>query len=213
MKNESKIITGALSLVQLLATLGSISHFNTTQHVTTIKPSDTSAAILSPSLVMTSTPPEASTTTATSSISKKETLLDAQFIKAVDEDVTKAKVIARGDINNDGYEDAIVQDMQCGASCAVTLDAVLNIKNTHAKIVASKNDSPSFTPAFVGSSAFKSEITTIAITNGVIFLIGHGLACGNEATDAICTEEEWHKLTTVTYRYDGSQIVQISPGV
>jgi hypothetical protein len=61
-------------------------------------------------------------------------LSDEIFIKAVAD--PQAKVLVRGDLNSDGYEDAIVQVISCGVSCSVDLEAVLNNMNNSASVVA-----------------------------------------------------------------------------
>ena len=152
-----------------------------------------------------------STTLTTTTNSNNASLSDAQFIAAVGGDATKAEVVARGDINQDGFEDAIVQEMSCGASCSFSLSVVLNVNNKSTKLIISKNYYQSFGPAFVGSSAIKSEITNISIKAGIISLKGYGLACTNPNTEEICTNEMWHTLKTVTYKFDGTNIVQINP--
>ena len=140
--------------------------------------------------------------------SNSKTLSDAQFMSAVGKDATKVR--ARGDINGDGYEDAIVEEIHCGASCGVGLDVVFNINNSSAKLFK-PTQYANFEPAYRGSSAVKSNVTSITIKNGIISFTGYGLACTNPNTEEICTNEMWHTLKTVTYKFDGTNIVQINP--
>lgn len=121
-----------------------------------------------------------------------------------------SKVLAKGDVNSDGYEDAVIQETYCGASCSVSLQVILNEKNTTAKLLKDKNYPDTFSPAFQASSAVKSEVTNVSIKNGVISLTGKGLACTAPNSDEICTEEKWNVVKTATYKFDGLDIVQLS---
>lgn len=122
-------------------------------------------------------------------------LTDAAFIKVTAD--PKGKVLARGDINQDGYEDALVQELHCGASCSVSLDVVLNNKNIDAQLAVSGG----FEPGFKSSSAAKSSLTYVSIKEGVISLTGYGLDCGGDSglDSDICTEENWHKIKTLQF--------------
>ncbi len=135
-------------------------------------------------------------------------LTDAQFIAAGSDD-PQAKVVARGDINGDGYEDAIVQEVHCGASCSIGLQVVFNDHNSSAKLFHSTKYE-TFEPAYMSSSAAKSEITNISIKNGIISLTGMGLACTPPGTEEACTQEKWNVVRTVTYKFNGTDIVQLS---
>jgi hypothetical protein len=135
-------------------------------------------------------------------------LTDAQFIAAGSDD-PQAKVVARGDINGDGYEDAIVQEVHCGASCSIGLQVVFNDHNSSAKLFHSTKYE-TFEPAYMSSSAAKSEITNISIKNGIISLTGMGLACTTPGTEEACTQEKWNVVRTVTYKFNGTDIVQLS---
>jgi hypothetical protein len=127
-------------------------------------------------------------------------LADEAFIKATSN--PDAKVIAKGDINKDGYEDAILQEINCGASCSISLDVVLNINNTSAVLAVSD----AFEPAYYSSSAAKSELIKILIENGVISLTGYGLDCGGDRTtdSDICTKEKWDVLHTIKFKLNSA---------
>jgi hypothetical protein len=115
-------------------------------------------------------------------------LTDDQFISVTNDPL--GKVIARGDINMDGYEDAIVQKIHCGASCSVGLDVVLNNKNVNAEIALSDAFQPEYNPG----GAAKSELINTRIEDGFIYLTGYGLDCG-------CTEEEWKTITSLKFAF------------
>ena len=139
---------------------------------------------------------------------KDISLPDATFKATVDD--PEAKILARGDINGDGFEDAIVREIHCGASCSISLQVVLNEKNITAKLLKDKNYPDTFSPAYLASSAIKSEVTSVSIKNGVISLTGKGLACASPNSEDICTEEKWNVIKIATYKFDGSNIVQLS---
>lgn len=138
--------------------------------------------------------------------------LDTSFRLAVGD--PNAKILAKGDVNGDGYEDAVVEEIHCGASCSISLQVVLNQRNINAKLLEDKNYPDTFSPAYVSSSAAKSEVTSISIKNGVISLTGKGLACSSSNaewnSEEYCTEEKWNVVKTVTYKFDGVNIVQLS---
>jgi len=151
---------------------------------------------------------DATVSSTTPVIKNKTSLSDSQFISAVSGTTDNSKVLARGDINQDGYEDAIVQQMSCGASCSFNLQVVLNISNQSTQVLKPQTGYAQFEPAYVGSSASKSEITSVTIKDGVISLTGKGLACGFQ--NIYCQDEEWHKIRTVSYKFDGTKIIQIA---
>ncbi len=142
----------------------------------------------------------------TTGSNNKTILSDADFISVVD---PEGKVVARGDINNDGYEDAIVEQVNCGASCSVDLQIVFGDQNSVAKLFVPV-EYGNFEPSYVGSSAVKSEITNISIKNGIISLTGKGLGCTPPETNKQCTQERWNLERTVTYRFNGREVVQLS---
>ena len=137
----------------------------------------------------TSTSEQVAKTTVNNSLS------DEAFIKTTSD--PKGKVVARGDINGDGYEDAIVKGITCGASCSVNLEVILNNKNIDAKVLE-----VSFEPGFKSSSAVKSNVTNVSIENEIISLTGYGLDCGGspDQDTYICTQEKWNVLKTIKFR-------------
>lgn len=139
---------------------------------------------------------------------------DEQFLEVVGGEGSEsdgAHVVARGDVDGDGYEDAIIQQVSCGASCGFSLQVAFNDSDESIRLLPQQADYVQFEPAFVGSSAAKSEVTNISIKDGIISLTGKGLACFNPRGDDtdICTEEEWNVVKTVMYKYDGVKIVQL----
>ena len=85
------------------------------------------------------------------------------------------------------------------------LDVVFNVNNSSAKLLKPTHYA-NFEPAYRGSSAVKSNVTNITIKNGIISLTGTALDC----PDAICDEVHQKVVRTVTYKFDGENIVQIS---
>ncbi len=133
------------------------------------------------------------------------TISDTDFIEASDD--PEGKVLARGDINGDGYEDALVQELHCGASCGVNLAVIFSDKD--GKLTTLSSEYSTFEPAFVGSSAAKSDVKEVSIKDGVISLTGNGLACTPPGSEEPCTEDKWNVERTVTYKFNGTKIVQI----
>ncbi len=132
-------------------------------------------------------------------------LSDAQFLAAASGS-QKAEIREKGDINGDGYQDAIVQAVNCGASCSVDLVVVLNQNNTSTKLIA-----PTFSPAFMSSSAAKSNVTNVTIAdNGTVSLTGQGLACTPSGSEAPCTQDKWSVVKTINYKWNGAAMVQMN---
>lgn len=128
---------------------------------------------------------------------KNKNLSDEDFTK-ISED-TEAKVLARGDINKDGFEDAIIAETFCGASCSVNLAVVLNQENKKA-VIAKDNIFEGYTTG----TALQSDVQDIKIENGNILITGKGLDCGYT-----CTEEEWNIVKTLKYEFIDNNIVRL----
>ena len=141
------------------------------------------------------------------------TLTDAQFIAATSPDYRNgggAHILAKGDANQDGYEDAIVMNLSCGAGCIYYLRLVLNEDNKLAKVISSDFDGVNGSPA-----AFKSSISTITINGGIISITGSGLDCSlsdlGDSKDCIATEDNmWPTSKTINYRFDGTKILRLN---
>lgn len=130
-----------------------------------------------------------------------KSLADSAFTDFLND--PESRVLARGDINNDGFEDAIVQEIHCGASCGVTLAVVLNENNTTVKLM-DINSYNNFEPGFRSSGAATSDVKNITITKGVITFTGSGLDCGDS-----CTAEKWDEVKTIKYKYQNGTIVRM----
>lgn len=197
MKNKQSGFASILLVILVLVGVGGGAYFYTKQK-NEIKIVDTS---LSTDVQGTST---MATTTEVKSVSKT-TLSDAEFLKVVPE----GRVLAKGDIDLNGTLDAIILDIQCGASCGASLQVVFN-KNGKAELLTSST--ANFSPAFYGASAAKSAIPDITIKNGIITLTGQGLDCmKGKATEVdYCSEEKWNISKSVTYKFNGKDIVQLS---
>lgn len=142
-----------------------------------------------------------SSTTVSKVISNNNNLTDEVFIKEATTDYN-GKVVARGDVNGDGYEDAIVQGVTCGASCSINLYVVLNNKNTNTQLAVLGDGFTGYMP----SSAVKSQLTNVTIQDGTISLTGYGLDCGGDlSSDSnICTQEKWNVLKTIKFKLDST---------
>jgi hypothetical protein len=132
-----------------------------------------------------------------SNSTENKTLTDEQFIK-ISED-PEAKVLARGDINKDGFEDAIVAETFCGASCSVNLAVVLNQDNKKTKLVEEGRFE-----GYTAGTALQSDVQEITIVDGTISITGRGLDCGYT-----CTEENWDIIKTLKYELIDNNIVRL----
>ena len=101
--------------------------------------------------------------------------------------------ITRGDINNDGYEDALVEEGHCGASCGTSIYAVLNQKNGIGKLIGVNIDT------LVSSGASQTYVKSITIKDRVISITANGF--GDSAN--------WDDLVTKNFRFDGSKLIEI----
>ncbi len=122
---------------------------------------------------------------------------DNMFIAATQD--ADANILAKGDLNNDTYEDAIMAVVFCGASCSLSLEVILNVENRSTQSL----DNVSF-DGYKSSSATKSDLSLVTIKDGVISLTGKGLDCGED-----CTEQKWNIEKTIEYRLEGDKIVRI----
>ena len=122
---------------------------------------------------------------------------DNMFIAATQD--ADATILAKGDLNNDKLDDAIVAVAFCGASCSLTLNVVLNIDNRSTDILDNV-----FFDGYKSSSATKSDLSVVKIEDGIITLTGKGLDCGED-----CTEEKWNVEKTIQYKLEGKKIVRI----
>ncbi|MEI8062376.1 MAG: hypothetical protein WCG97_03735 [bacterium] len=101
--------------------------------------------------------------------------------------------ITHGDINNDGYEDALVEEGHCGASCGTSIYAVLNQKNGVGKLIGVNIDS------LVSSGASQTYIKSISIKDGVISIKANGFKDSANRND----------LVTKNFRFDGRTLIEI----
>ncbi|MES2623539.1 MAG: hypothetical protein V4576_04005 [Patescibacteria group bacterium] len=73
---------------------------------------------------------------------------------------------AKGDLNNDGFEDAIVQELWCAASCGKTFVAILN--------VGGKTKAFDVTPPDITLAGYKQfSINEIDIQDGVVGILAN----------------------------------------
>ncbi len=126
-----------------------------------------------------------------------KSLTDEQFTN-ISED-PEAKVLARGDINKDGFEDAIVAETFCGASCSVNLAVVLNQENKKTMIIENNRFE-----GYTAGTALQSDVQEVTIENGTISITGRGLDC-----DYTCSEEIWNVIKTLKYELIDNNIVRL----
>lgn len=114
----------------------------------------------------------------------------------------QAKVLARGDLNGDGYEDAIVQEMKCAASCSIIPIIVLNEKNLRAKRLPGSD----YFSGYNASGAQKTELKAVTIANGIITFVGNGFESPDQSEDPL----PWKTLVKAQYRLVGNKVKLIN---
>lgn len=72
-------------------------------------------------------------------------------------------IAAKGDINGDGYQDAVVSATSCGASCGNNLDVIMNDKNGSAH----KLPGIEF-PGYKIAGALQTSLKSVSIGDGII---------------------------------------------
>ena len=194
MKNSQKGNTTILVLIVILLIIGGGIYFYNKQKVEENVVIDDAVA-------------SSTISTTTDTVENKNTLPDSEFTKTSKD--PQAKILAKGDVNNDGYEDAVIQEVFCGASCAVQLKVVLNNKNINATLI---NDA-TFAPAYNSAGAAKSEVDSVSINkDGIITIVGKGLNCVKEEfyDNNSCDDEGWRIIRAVTYKYENGKTIQLS---
>jgi hypothetical protein len=129
---------------------------------------------------------------------KNKSLTDKEFTKTSED--PEAKILARGDLNNDGFEDAIVAETFCGASCSVNLAVILNKDNKTTSAVENNRFE-----GYTAGTALQSDVQEIKIEGGTISITGRGLDCGYT-----CNEEKWNVIKTLRYELIEDNITRIS---
>ncbi len=102
--------------------------------------------------------------------------------------------ITKGDINDDGYEDALFIVTSCGASCGSSLGAIINQKNGEGKNI-SINSEKYIRP----SSAMQTGITDIQISNGTVSITANGFI----------GEDDWDESVTKKFKVENNALVEI----
>lgn len=145
-------------------------------------------------------------------IASVKALPDIFFTDAIkDPELQDIKVLARGDINQDNFEDAIVIAYSCGAGCTYSLNVVLNNNNQSVNAKYMDFDGVEGSPA-----AFKSLLSEISINDGIISITGSLLDCKRESeatiVDATCETSENNQALyykTIQYRFDGTKMMRL----
>ena len=101
--------------------------------------------------------------------------------------------IVRGDLNGDGYEDAIVEEGHCGASCGIGLILIINQKNGEGALFSGDFKS------LVTSGAGQTGIQSISIENGTVSIAAYGFA-GSKNPNEVVTKK---------LKLEGSRLVEM----
>lgn len=100
--------------------------------------------------------------------------------------------ITKGDLNHDGYADAVVRTNSCGASCGSNLVVLLNKEDGTAEVVRGTF------PSYITSSAKQTEIISLAITDNMIIAVGRYFEGDTSET-----------IVTKKYKLEGKTIVEV----
>ncbi len=111
--------------------------------------------------------------------------------------------IHRGDINQDGYVDAIVETGSCGASCSSGISFVLNDKKGSGIAVKDVK----FPNAFLFSSAGKTSFKSITVSSGIITISSDNF-CVAAPTDTFCGGPEF-RAGSMSFRLEGNVLVEV----
>ena len=105
-------------------------------------------------------------------------------------------MITHGDINNDGYEDAVVINISCGGSCGTSSSVVINQKDGTGKVVGytGLND------ALMGGGVNQTSIEKMSIDNGIISVTAQGF---KDQTD-------WNTVVTKKFKLEGNNLVELT---
>ncbi len=109
--------------------------------------------------------------------------------------VEDIKVVARGDVNDDGYEDVVVAGLWCWASCGNSLGVIIN---SGGKEAVSKYLDSGF-PGWEGSGAGKTTLKTVVIKDGIISVTAQNFNDFKGTSSDI----------TRRYRVEGTTIVEV----
>lgn len=118
-------------------------------------------------------------------------------------------VLAWGDVDDDGDEDAVVMTGFCGASCGNEVDLILDEDSV--PVLYEFQGDAAFAPWFVGGGAAQSSLTAATIDGSMITLTGTGL-CGD--LPVVETDEpgacNYTVERTATYLFNDGTIEPIS---
>ncbi len=116
---------------------------------------------------------------------------DSAVYAVVDDE--QAKILAKGDINKDEYEDAIVQEIVCGASCSILPLAVLG------KADGSVERVDATFPKVIPWGAAKTDVLEISIASGNISIMARGFE----------DVPSWDTVSTKHYKFEDGSFVEI----
>ncbi len=108
---------------------------------------------------------------------------------------------AKGDINSDGYEDAVISRFYCGASCGNNLDVVINDRNGSAHKLDVQF------PNWISSGAGQTGLKNMSINNGMISVTANGF----EGDDR--SNNEGGQTATRNYRLVGDKIISVNANI
>lgn len=103
-----------------------------------------------------------------------------------------AVVLARGDMNNDGLSDVMLETSICDPTCSYGLDAVLN----------NKSGSPEYimlNTSFYAGYGAKTKIKSVVIDRNIITIVGQDFL----------DVEVWGTDVTKRVRYEGGNLIEI----
>ncbi len=103
-----------------------------------------------------------------------------------------AKVLARGDLNSDGLQDAILETTYCDPNCSYNLDVVINSASGKATLVMPNNN-------FYAGNGLRTTIKSASISNNIITLFGMNFL----------DNSEWNTESTIKVKFEGGSLTKI----
>lgn len=103
-----------------------------------------------------------------------------------------ARVLARGDLNNDGLQDAVLETAYCDPNCSYNLDVVINSASGKATLVMPNNN-------FYAGNGLRTTIKSASISNNMINFVGMNFL----------DNSEWNTEAAKKAKFDGGSLVLI----
>lgn len=154
-----------------------------------------------PSVAPTGTPPEQSDPLDTST----EPVSSSPYTYPPDEPYRYE--LTRGDINGDGVEDVVFDEIYIGASATVHLTAEISQPDGTMRLLDRAPDQTAF-PDYMTSSYFKTQVSNVTIDDGEVRVTAYGWLYPEEAHDGVGSPKREQEETRV-FRLEGNRMVRV----